>query len=682
MKYIIKILIPFIIFSLVFFFVGEVNSWQKMVDIEDADFSFIPRLVQTQEQEKAYVDAIRSFSKDHEFKMYAFSRKMNGERNFTYTIFADDDLRVYLKKKLYCKSDKEEYNSLTLGKITLEFENLSRVADTSEIEEYFAFCTEKVGAEFRYATLQEFSTSAPSKCYNSNHFDIFVLLIWIAVIVLLSVYKYIDDLETRKKIHIMYIYGVDKTKQIIKHIMLETAFWTMAFLFSKVLMSQITYTEYCGNYAYISLFVIILLTGLHLISFEFVDIKKTLTRNAISKKVIYCLEVTVILVIVTSNVCLAINAKAFNDSIKTIIQKQIWYNLKNYNDFYLSHNIKKGYEYNESENEESSPEEISNGDLKKVDGRIYRIDDYYVDDFYTKYLDEYKMKLNIPINNNGIHISFDDDIWDIIYVNKNCRNEINELLSNEKVKCNLSDNQYYIISKYDKQRAKKEGLLDEIEMNIGIDINDCTFITINKDYKWITYDIRNNNLADNIKINPVIFFNPRTENAHELYQFEIGAIADYSNEQDFENYIKKIGFENEQYYTNSVWKQYQERRREKVYQLIINLIISLVILTLFNAVFMLTLKMEFNSRAEEIAISKVLGKGLISRYKRVFIFVVIAFTISFLITYEISKVINNFSINEMIFGFGVTIINIIILTIVFINSYERKSVVKVLKGGR
>ncbi|MCR5836589.1 MAG: hypothetical protein K6G88_08780 [Lachnospiraceae bacterium] len=653
-----------------------------MVDIQDADYSFEPRLIQTQEQEKAYVDAIKSFSKNHDFKMYAFRRKMNGERNFTYTVFADDELRVYLKKKLQCKKDKEEYNSLTLGKITLEFKNLDEIADTSELEEYYAFCTEKVGAEFRYATIQEFSTSPPSKCYNSNHFNIFVLLIWIAVILLLSIYKYIDNLETRKKIHIMYIYGVDKTKQIIKQIVVEIILWTSAFFISKVLMSKITYTDYCCNYAYMAWIVIVLLTSVHLISFEFVDIKKTLTRNAISKKVIYSMEIAVILVIVTSNICLAINAKAFNDSIKTMIQKQTWQDLQDYNDFYLTHVVKKGFEYDAEENGDLDPEEVSNGDLIKVDGRIYQIDDYYVDSFYTEYLDKYKMKLNIPINDNGIHISSGDGIWDIIYVNKNCKDEIDKLIRDKKVKCDLQDNQYYIISKYDKQTAKKEGLLDEIEMNVGIDISDCKFITIKNNYKWITYDIRNSNLADNIRKNPVIVFNPKKENAHELFQFEIGAIACYRDKDDFEKYIKQIGYENEHHYTNSVWKQYQERRKDKIYQLIVNIIISLVILTLFNAVFMLTLKMEFTARAEEIAISKVLGKGLLSRYKRVFIFVAIAFTISFLITYEIAKVINNFSINEMIFGFGVTIINIIILILVFINSYERKSVVKILKGGR
>ncbi|MCR5837598.1 MAG: hypothetical protein K6G88_13955 [Lachnospiraceae bacterium] len=132
--------------------------------------------MKTKEEEKKYVDVIKEFSKNNEFKVYAFNLEKKGEREFYYRIYVDGKEKDYLKNKIQCKSDYEIFKSLSLGKIVIEFLPLDKVASTDIIEEYYVFCTKDTIDEFRELTIKEFLTSKPEEGVESNEFYKWVML--------------------------------------------------------------------------------------------------------------------------------------------------------------------------------------------------------------------------------------------------------------------------------------------------------------------------------------------------------------------------------------------------------------------------------------------------------------------------------------------------------------------------
>ncbi|MCR5837597.1 MAG: hypothetical protein K6G88_13950 [Lachnospiraceae bacterium] len=441
---------------------------------------------------------------------------------------------------------------------------------------------------------------------------------------------------------------------------------------AKLFMSYITFTDYCINYAICSLGTVIFITILHLVSFEVVNIKKTLTRNMVSPKVIFLMEISVVLIIIATNMCLGLNVKMLHDSINTIKQNKIWEKLSEYNYFYILFR----------EKELTNEDGIYNTQIV-IDDEVWDKDVYCADVLYNKYLKEHRAILNIDLIKNGIHNEYDEDV-SIIYANAGVKDEIEELLNDIDSNVQLKEDRYYIISKYSEEELRKNNIYDCI---VSIDfedrLKDAYYVKANKNYKWITYDIKMPNLADNEKKNPVIIYNPKMSGCLSP-EYEMGALLKFESEDEFQKIINEQGINNgySNYYTKKSGPEYLEKRKDKISQLIVNGIISIIMLVLFNSIFALVLKMEFDSRAEKIAISKVLGKGLIKRYMRVFVFLIIAFLVSGAVTFIIINNMDNFNLSDMCVGYMITIVNIIIMLIGFVENYEAKSIVKILKGGK
>ena len=106
-----------------------------------------------------------------------------------------------------------------------------------------------------------------------------------------------------------------------------------------------------------------------------------------------------------------------------------------------------------------------------------------------------------------------------------------------------------------------------------------------------------------------------------------------------------------------------------------------MLLILFNISLSTILKMDFNSRAIEIALHKVFGKTFFQRYKGVFRLLIGAFILGVGIALAGKIMFYHFSFLYIFFASTIVLINTIVILSLFINKFEQISISRVLKGG-
>src|SRR5690625_782423 len=150
---------------------------------------------------------------------------------------------------------------------------------------------------------------------------------------------------------------------------------------------------------------------------------------------------------------------------------------------------------------------------------------------------------------------------------------------------------------------------------------------------------------------------------------------------DFNSRSIKIVYANKTFYKNNIKELYLEKRAEKVLTLLITIILSIMMLSLFNISLFTILKMDFNSRAIEIALAKVLGKSLFQRYKGLFKLLIGAFISGVIIAFIGKFIFYQFSILFILVSSTIVLINTIVILWLYINKYEKISIPRILKGG-
>lgn len=240
---------------------------------------------------------------------------------------------------------------------------------------------------------------------------------------------------------------------------------------------------------------------------------------------------------------------------------------------------------------------------------------------------------------------------------------------------------------YSKDELKQEGIFDEKnsdEVNYVLNTENGNFetITVPNSYKLLVHDINMANLADNYKVNPIIIFDTHDVlPTKELSGYVFNSLVKFNNESEFDQFIQSIGYQNEVFYKNNVKDLYMKKQAEKILILIINIILSVMIMILFNISLSTILKMDFDTRASEIAIDKIFGKTLLKRYKALFRLLISAFIISVLAAFAGKWLFYNFSLLYVAFSSLLVFINTGVILSLFINKYEKISIPRVLKGG-
>ncbi|MDI3311905.1 MAG: hypothetical protein QJR05_10835 [Thermoanaerobacterium sp.] len=502
--------------------------------------------------------------------------------------------------------------------------------------------------------------SKPEDNSYSNDAPFMIAAAWIFIFSIILIYTFFEVSNFKKEALIRYLNGTDK-KNVVIPLILTNSFTIVCAAIIGMLIGMTITESYKFTLISVGAVILIILctNSFYLLLFN-LDVKKTFVRSyyTLGYKILAFFVLSIISI--TSILILTFNFKTMHDATLTINQKDSWEKFYGYDNvlFFFK-------EYTENTNMDT--------------------DEEYAVKFYNENLDKYQMYLSFDFSNNGgISSSMVNTDEPIVYLNKYAKKDIENLGIDLD---ELKEDTYYIISRYSEDELKQKGIYDEKssdEVNYVLNKEDGTFetITIQGSYKIFVHDINMENLADNYKEDPIIIFDTHSElPSKKLSGYVFNSLVKFNKESDFNNFIKNIGYQNEVYYKNNIKDLYMKKQAEKILVLIINVILSVMIMILFNISLSAILKMDFDSRAVEIAIDKIFGKTLLKRYKALFRLLISAFIIGVITALAGKLLFHNFSLLYVVFASLIVFINTSVILSLFINKYEKISIPRVLKGG-
>lgn len=645
------------LFFVVFTIVGDAYIYFLDGEVFKSDFKYTVD-IKEESLKQQYIQDLKKYSDQLDLKFCVATSDITSKNTANYNVYSFAEDKDFFKKRILVNDDVSNFKSLISGERNIKIKSFDETADLENVT-YNVFGAKENVEKLRTLTIDKYAMSKPEENGYSN--DAFGMLAtaWGLATFILIISTIFEVNNYKKEALVRYLNGTSK-KDVIKPLVIKNAITILcSALIGMLLALLITESYKFLGISILGLAVIILLTSCLYCNLANLDVKKTFVRSyyTFGYKVLSFFVLAVIsLMLILS---LTLNYKNIYDAILTIDQSDKW---------------EKFYDYD-------SVLFLSKEETEKAN---MTTDEKYAIQFYNENLDKYKMHLSFDFeNNSGISSSMVDTKEPIVYLNKYASDELKDVGVNQT---ELQENKYYIISPYSEKEVIEKGIYDEMErlMNESdIEDNqiDFEFLTMENNYEILIHDINMSNLADNYKKNPIILYDSHSKFPDIMSGYVFNSLAKFNDTNDFKNFIQSIDYQNETYYQSNVKMLYMEKQETKILLLIINIILSSMIMLLYVISLSTILKLDFNSRAVEVALDKVFGKTLYQRYRGLFRLLASSFGLSVLISLVGEIIFSNFSLLYIIFASATMLICTIIVVSIFINRYERKSIAKVLKGG-
>src|SRR5690625_442611 len=647
------------LFFIVFTIIGDAYIYFLDGKVNESDFKYTTS-VKSEQLNREYLNDLEELGKELHLKIYMITSTVNSKNSATYTIYSTDENKDYLKKSILAKNDVSSFNSLISGNREVVFKPLTDVNLINTEEYFYVFGTKENVEILRSKTIDKYGMSKPEENHYPNDAGFMIVSAWVFVFFIIFLYVTFEVNNLKKEVLIKYFNGSDKKDIILPFIFTNSVTIISSALIGMLLAQLVTESSKFLLISLVMILCIVLSTTFLYFMLRNLDIKKTFVKSYYTRGYKMLTFAALFIITITLILTLTFNLKTIYDARLTINQEDSW------DDFYTYDHIFFLFK-------------------ELTDTTNFDTDKAHAINFYNDNLDKYQIHLSFDFSNNGGVSSTMTNVNEpFVYLNKNARKDIEHL----DIDLNkLVEDRYYIISRYTDEELREKGIFDSSASNEITDLlqsDDGIFETIyiRNPYELLIYDINMTNLADNYKKNPIIILDTHTKFPSNLLSgYVFNSLVKFHHDNDYEAFINKIGYENETFYKNSIKELYLEKRAEKVLTLLITIILSIMMLSLFNISLFTILKMDFNSRAIEIALGKVLGKNLFQRYKGLFKLLIGAF-ISGVIIASIGKFIFcQFSFLFILVSSTIVLINTIVILWLYINKYEKISIPRILKGG-
>ncbi|GAE94553.1 hypothetical protein JCM21714_3716 [Gracilibacillus boraciitolerans JCM 21714] len=576
------------LFFIVFTIIGDAYIYFLDGKVNESDFKY-KISGNSEELNREYLNDLEELSKELHLKIYLITSTVNSKNSATYTIYTTDENKDYFKNRILAKNDVSSFNSLISGNREVIFKPFREIEIINTEEYYYVFGTEENVETLRSITIDKYGMSKPVENHYPNDAGFMIISAWVFVFFIIFLYVTFEVNNLKKEVLIKYFNGSEKKDIILPLVFTNSVTIISSAIIGMLIAQLITESSKFLLISSLVILFIVLSTNLMFFMLRNLDIKKTFVKSYYTWGYKMLTFVALFIITITLILTLSFNLKTIYDAIQTINQEDNW------EDFYTYDNIFFLFK------------ELS-------DTTNFDTDMKHANNFYNDNLDNYQIHLSFDFSNNGgVSSSMTTVNEPVVYLNKYAKKDIEHL----KVDLNkLVEDRYYIISRYtDEELKEKGGIFDSSASNEITELlqsDDGIFDTIyiRDPYELLVYDINMTNLADNYKKNPIIILDTHNKfpsNLSSAYVFN--SSVKFHHDNDYEAFIKKIGYENETFYKNNIKDLYLEKRAEKVLIFLINIILSTMTLILFNISLSTILKMDFNSRAIEIALGKVLGKN-------------------------------------------------------------------------
>lgn len=646
------------LFILLFTVVGD--SYIYYVDGETFESDFLYETdIDDKKLKREYLEELESFSKDNEIKIYIVSTDITSNNAATYTIYTTEKDKEYFKKRILVKKDHTRFYSVLSGNREIKFKPFKDSVNSGE-NKYYVFGSKDAMEKLRSQTIDKYGMSKPYDNHYPNDAPFMIGCAWIFIFLIIFIYTIFEVSHLKKEVLLKILNGMDK-RGVIAPLIIKNSI--LIGISAVIGMGAASFLTEAYKFMYVSLgilLLLIILTGASYLILLKLDVKRTFVRSnySVGYKALAFIVLTVITISLVTT--LTFNVKTIYDAVLTLNQKGDW---------------EKFYKYDSVFFQFKDHTELTNSST----------DEEHSIQFYNEYLNQYKIYLAFDFANNGGFASTSlEGKESYVYLNKFAKEQIEDLgIDIKKIK----EDNYYIISLYSDEELKDRGIYEEgkvREVNHLLDIDKDTFKTLRlkEGFTFLVYDINMNNLADNIKSNPVLILDTHDKLPSKTFSRHVfNSLIRFNHSSDFNSFIEKIGYEDEVYYKKNVEELYQEKRSEKMLTMVINIIVSTMLMILFTISLSTILKMDFDSRAVEIALNKVHGKTLFKRYKGLFRLLSAGFIVGVMIALSGKWFLYNFYVSYSLIASVIVLITIFIVVTWFINKYEKKSIPRILKGG-
>lgn len=654
-----QFLLYLILFFVVFIASGEAYIFFVDARIPDADYYFECEIENPQAKE-AYADTLEELGEQLNLQIYAVNytpvSRATGEYQI-YAINASTEKRI--KEKLHLTDNETKLHSCFSGDRRIRIDSIEKISQSKHVL-YYVWGNENDVEQLRSATIDEFGTGKPYATGSSGDYMLILLTAWSLFLVFAVFISVSESVSLRKEICVRYLNGMSKEalifREVLKNALVILCAASGAFLWT-LRLSEVS--------TFLLPLVIVTVAVMGITGFVYIaNLRKLEVREVFAKPKIgparriasvVILAVVFGLFSVTLSVCL----ENLDDAWKTIRQQPLWEKYADYDSVTFFSQEETAYANHE-------------------------LDNVYGANFYQQYNEEYDISLCFNLANNGGMYSMGCD-EDLVYMNLNGLQKSNlPIRKNE-----LAENKYYIISTLtQKEIEQNESLWSAITSTVKTlqgsskGMEEVEFMVPEKNYRITTLDINAKNLSDNQLKNPCILVD-----THRSFDDSFGAnvctgIVKFTNQHDFETYIRSIGYEAQAWYRENVWTLYEEKRDEKSMIALLNLTIAVVLGLLFNLLLYLMLKIEFQNYSDEIAIRKILGQSFFKRYRMIFNTIAVLVAIYTTIILVVGLVWQNrYNLYLLLSGMMMIVINIAVILLWFAMKFEKKNIPKVLKGG-
>ena len=615
---------------------------------------------------KEMTEEITQQAKNNNVKFFTIQRKFSGISHNTVYIYCSD-MSVIQNIKEECKIEEKNYDSVFFGKTTIEADLFVNSAEELLSGTYFLIGSTDDMYNFKMSLMEKYGGGLIRDGYEPKNDTLLIAFLWMSVFIvftLLSIFEYLIKI---KEYSVNIIMGFSPIKLVVKDLTIDIFFVVISYMVFKVLINDFTNTYFCQGYHYVFLALIILADIVIHYQFLSIRIKDIFKDKKYSKGLLTSCYITKYVSTVLTIVLIATNLLLISEGISWRSQNKYWTNYFDYNQMSARY-VKNDGNFNENESLNL-----------KVNYNAYS-------SFFNT--------ANVTLMSSITEKDFFGQ--SVIAYNKNSYDYLRENIKSVDFE-NLKDNKIYAFlpEKYYKNNFSNSQISDLNHIaNYLIDWDG----NYKKGVEIVFYDDnikllalkRNTNFESSYYKNPIVLFvnideelfpriNTGDDNIGSNTYFTIYNMSKESFETFFENNCPE-GYSVQIFFAN-VGEQYQYKLSVAEKGIFINTFLVVLFFILSLSITILTLRLDYNLNAAEIAVKKIMGYTLFQRQKKLLLGSFLCSMLSIGATVLYAYIFKSSLIIFVLLS-GISFIFVdLILILVLIKKIEKEQITKILKGG-
>ena len=554
---------------------------------------------------------------------------------------------------------EREYSSLFFGKVNLSYDDYKKIS-SSDLEvnnNYYCFGNKDDIENFKISLINKYAGNHPRFPEQSRKFDYTVYGLWTIIFAMCLIFTAIYVKTRKEDAFIKIIYGENRLYLIFKEIVIDlVSIVGIGILFLQLLKAY-TYTDFYKNAFYLMLGLFALINSLTYFSFYRFEIGKVYKDNSfVTISALYLLKIVSVSLV---SLALATNFLMIKESLDFISEE----------DFFKAH---KDYYYT---NLGYIPRENYPGGSKNVIEDSARVKEI----FYNKYFKEFSSLVLVNFDNIGDK--------DLVLTNRNSLDYLKSEISSIKDK-EFKEKLYYFIPESTKEKNQK---IESLDLRIEDHLDEKA--VKNKEIIYYEDKAKIINVDDllplNSKIskNPIVIFDNRVPEFVEenivgnAFRTTYDRDIMYKIKEDkFNDFIKEYKLESEIHGKTNVYENYLDGKLKMRRLLRMEVVISLILISLEIIILLTLTKLEFRINAYKISLMKILGYNFWERYKKLIIFSIVGSLLAMIIF-----ILINLKYRLIPFAYGIVIISLVFVIEQLIihreiKKIENHNIELVLKG--